>query len=123
MAEPCTQGPRIENLQDDIRELKEITKQHSRDIAELKNHQAETRIYVKQILERLEEQKAVFDILLSAPDRIETLNSAFSSLERKILSIEERSKERESVGKSIREWGGWILAVLMGFLSIYNLLR
>ena len=116
--EPCTQEHKIDAIAEDVRELKETTKQHARDIAELKSGQAETRIYVKQILERLEEQKAVFDILLSAPERIEKLNSAFSSLERKILAIEERAQERESVGKTIREWGGWIIAVIVGLLTI-----
>jgi len=51
---------RFKNIEDDIEELKETVKIHSSDIVELKQNQAETRIYVKQIFERIDDLKVLF---------------------------------------------------------------
>lgn len=51
---------RFKNIESDIEELKETVKIHSNDIVALKQNQAETRIYVKQIFERIDDLKVLF---------------------------------------------------------------
>ncbi|QIB26118.1 hypothetical protein [Caloranaerobacter azorensis] len=58
--EKCLEQRRFQNIEDDLRELKETVKVHSSEIADLKENQAETRIYVKQIFERIEDLKILF---------------------------------------------------------------
>jgi len=55
--EPCTQKDTIANLREDVRELKEQSKAHTGEIGSLKEGHAETRVYVKQIFEKLDDMK------------------------------------------------------------------
>lgn len=57
---PCTEGRRFDNIESDITELKDQVKLNSTNIIELKESHAETRVYVKQIFERIEDIKALF---------------------------------------------------------------
>jgi archaellum component FlaC len=58
--DPCTEKRRFENIESDVKELKDITRAHSNDIIALKEGHAETRIYVKQIFERIDDLKVLF---------------------------------------------------------------
>lgn len=60
MDERCKGCLEIESINDDIKELKATTKEHSGSIGELKESQAESKVYVKQILERLDDLKLMF---------------------------------------------------------------
>lgn len=60
MNERCKECLEIESIKDDIKELKETTKEHSSSIGELKESQAESKIYVKQIFERIDDLKLMF---------------------------------------------------------------
>jgi hypothetical protein len=51
------QEARIDRLEDDVKELKETNKKFAEDITELKEGQAESRIYQKLIMEQLGEIK------------------------------------------------------------------
>lgn len=64
--EPCIQKEVINNLKEEIKELKEQSKVNSRDINNLKESQAETKIYVKQIFERIEDIKAMFTTAMNS---------------------------------------------------------
>lgn len=57
--EPCNQIHRINRLEADVQELKDTDKKHSEDITELKEGQAESRLFQKLILEQLAEIKAM----------------------------------------------------------------
>jgi len=57
--EPYTQKHRIDRLEEDVRELKDTDKKHSEDITELKEGQAESKLFQKLILEQLAEIKAI----------------------------------------------------------------
>ena len=57
--EPCTQTHRIDRLEADVKELKETDKKLSEDVVELKEGQAESRLFQKLILEQLAEIKAM----------------------------------------------------------------
>lgn len=57
--DPCIEKHRIERLESDIKELKEADKKHTEDITELKEGQAESRLFQKLILEQLAEIKAM----------------------------------------------------------------
>lgn len=47
-------------VKEDIKELKETVKSQGTDIISLKENQAETKIYVKQIFERIDDLKVMF---------------------------------------------------------------
>jgi len=66
VVEPCIQKEVINNLKEEIKELKEQSKVNSRDINNLKESQAETKIYVKQIFERIEDIKAMFTTAMNS---------------------------------------------------------
>jgi chromosome segregation ATPase len=51
---------RLETLEKDLQEIKDVIKNHTSDITALKESQAETRVYVKQIFERIEDLKTLF---------------------------------------------------------------
>ena len=51
----CQEGRRFERTEDDIKEIKNEVKTNSVDIQTLKEGHAETRVYVKQIFERIED--------------------------------------------------------------------
>lgn len=57
--EPCVQKDVIENLKEDVRELKEQSRAHAGEIGNLKEGHAETRVYVKQIFEKLDDMKTL----------------------------------------------------------------
>ena len=57
--EPCNQIHRINRLEADVQELKDADKKHSEDITELREGQAESRLFQKLILEQLAEIKAM----------------------------------------------------------------
>jgi len=57
--EQCTERHRIDRLEADVRELRETDKKLSDDIVELKEGQAESRLFQKLILEQLAEIKAM----------------------------------------------------------------
>lgn len=57
--EPCNQIHRINRLEADVQELKDTDKKHSEDITELREGQAESRLFQKLILEQLAEIKAM----------------------------------------------------------------
>lgn len=61
MDEKCSQKHRLTAIESDIKELKESNQCHSKDISDLKESNAETRIYVKQILERIEDLRDMFN--------------------------------------------------------------
>lgn len=56
----CLEGRRFENIEGELKELKETTKNHAVDISKLKESDAETRVYVKQIFERIDDLKVLF---------------------------------------------------------------
>lgn len=56
----CIEERRIKNIEDDIDELKKENKKHAEDIVLIKENQAETRVYVKQIFERIDDLKMLF---------------------------------------------------------------
>jgi len=60
MDDRCKGCLEIVSIKDDIKELKETTKEHSGSIGELKESQAESKIYVKQIFERIDDLKLMF---------------------------------------------------------------
>lgn len=60
MDERCKECLEISSIKEDIKELKDITKEHSESIGELRESQAETKIYVKQIFERIDDLKLMF---------------------------------------------------------------
>lgn len=60
MDERCRECLEINSIKEDIKELKDTTKEHSESIGELKESQAETKIYVKQIFERIDDLKLMF---------------------------------------------------------------
>lgn len=60
MDERCKECLEISSIKEDIKELKDITKEHSENIGELRESQAETKIYVKQIFERIDDLKLMF---------------------------------------------------------------
>ena len=66
MEHQCIQKEVINNLKEEIKELKEQSKVNSRDINNLKESQAETKIYVKQIFERIEDIKAMFTTAMNS---------------------------------------------------------
>lgn len=47
-------------VKEDVKELKETVKSQGTDIISLKENQAETKIYVKQIFERIDDLKVMF---------------------------------------------------------------
>lgn len=61
MDDKCTQKHRLNAIESDIKELKEQSQCHVKDISELKESNAETKIYVKQILEKIEDLKDMFN--------------------------------------------------------------
>lgn len=46
----------------------------------------------------------------------ETLNDCI----RRITAIEERALGRHGAGKAVREWGGWIVAILAFLYTLYK---
>jgi uncharacterized protein (UPF0305 family) len=49
----------VDNIKSDIKELKESSKQHDKDIINLKESNIELKIYIKQIFEKIDEVKAM----------------------------------------------------------------
>jgi chromosome segregation ATPase len=49
----------IENIKSDIKELKEVSKQHTSEIVSLKESDIELKVYVKQIFEKIDEMKVM----------------------------------------------------------------
>lgn len=60
LSDPCTNERRFCNIEEDIRELKDQNITMLMDISSLKEDRAETRVYVKQIFERLDDLKEIF---------------------------------------------------------------
>lgn len=56
----CNQDLRLRALEKDIDELKKNDKKQDEEISTLKTNQAETKVYVKQILERIDDLKVLF---------------------------------------------------------------
>lgn len=61
MNNECNQKHRLTAIEKDIKELKEADQCHVKDISTLKESNAETRVYVKQILERIEDLRDMFN--------------------------------------------------------------
>ena len=64
--EPCSEKQRLERIERDVRELQASSKEQDDKLGKLAEGQAETRIYLKQIFDRLEDLKVLFQ---SARDR------------------------------------------------------
>lgn len=46
------------------------------------------------------------------------LRDDLANVEKRITTIEQQAKGRHSVGKAVREWGGWLIAVLAFVFNI-----
>ncbi len=55
----CLEQRRFERIENDIKEIKDNMKVNYTDIQNLKESQAEARVYVKQIFERMDDIKAM----------------------------------------------------------------
>ncbi|KGK88054.1 hypothetical protein [Clostridium sp. HMP27] len=53
----CIEQGTLHNIQEDIKELKDMVREHDKSIVTLRESQAETKIYVKQIFERIDDLK------------------------------------------------------------------
>ncbi|MFA5715303.1 MAG: hypothetical protein WC998_06165 [Candidatus Paceibacterota bacterium] len=79
--EPCGQKDVIDNLREDVRELKEQSKSHASEIGSLKEGHAETRVYVKQIFEKIDDMKTLLKGQAeSAINAVTKTNSTWSSV-------------------------------------------
>lgn len=56
----CISERRFLNVEEDIRELKEKDKEHDKEINVLKENNAENRVYVKQIFDKIEDLTVLF---------------------------------------------------------------
>lgn len=57
--EQCTENRRFDNIEADITEIKLQLKANTTDIIQLKESSAETKVYVKQIFERIDDLKVL----------------------------------------------------------------
>lgn len=70
--EPCTQIHRIERLEQDIKGLQKTDREHAKDIGELKEGQAENRMFQRLILDQLAEIKTLINVKKSSPEKPST---------------------------------------------------
>ncbi|KRQ86067.1 hypothetical protein ABG79_02199 [Caloramator mitchellensis] len=69
--EKCIEQRRFESIEKDIQEIKATISIHAKEISDLKEGQAETRVYVKQIFNRLDELKEMFELFTTTKDNTE----------------------------------------------------
>ena len=55
----CKQTHRLDRVEADLRDVEGTLREHGKDLQGLKEGQAETRVYVKHIFERLDELKVM----------------------------------------------------------------
>ena len=79
----------------------------------------------RDLFERINEMQTEFRDLRSEMRETRTMIRQYNGLrekveevERKVDDMEARAEGRNSVGKAIREWGGWIIAFIT-FLFLF----
>lgn len=78
------------------------------------------------------DNKDLFEMIQDLRDELKTtsklvkeynnLRGTLNDLIRRVTSMEEQAAGRHSVGKSIREWGGWIIGLIMFLITIYTVI-
>lgn len=69
MEHDCTQKHRIDRLEKDVEELQKAQRSQGGEISEIKENQAEQRVYVKQIFEMIGEMKVMIRERDNKPDK------------------------------------------------------
>lgn len=65
----CKMIDKIKYIENDIKELKDNNREHSKDMANLKESHMETKIYIKQIFESLTNLTATLKGLTEKPEK------------------------------------------------------
>lgn len=74
----------------------------------------------KDLFEMLQEIKAQVQTMIRVAKEYNGLRQSLNDCIRRVTAMEERAVGRYTVGKAIREWGGWFVALLAFLISLYK---
>lgn len=73
----------------------------------------------KDLFEMVQSLKVDLAETTKAVREYNNLRQTLNDVIRRVTCIEERSLGRHSVGKGIREWGGWVVGIIALMISLY----
>lgn len=74
----------------------------------------------KELFEMFQGLKDELKITRDAVKKYNDIRSNLNDVMTRLTAIEERAIGRYSVGKAIREWGGWLVAVFSFLFALYK---
>lgn len=73
----------------------------------------------KDLFEMIQGLKQDLNETLITIKKYNGLWEKFDNVDHRLTAIEQQAVGRSTVGRSIREWGGWIVAIISLLMSIY----
>ena len=75
----------------------------------------------KELFEMFQALKDELKITRDAVRKYNDIRINLNSVMERVTAIEQRAIGRYNVGKAIREWGGWIVAILSFWFTLHRL--
>ncbi len=73
----------------------------------------------KDLFEMLQEIKVQVQTMIRVAKEYNDLRQSLNDCIRRVTAIEERSIGRYTLGKGIRDWGGWFVGLLAFLVSLF----
>lgn len=74
----------------------------------------------KDLYEMLRDLRDETQTMIRVAKEYNDLRKTLNDLIRRVTAIEERALGRYSAGKAIRDWGGWVVAILAFIYAVYK---
>lgn len=74
----------------------------------------------KDLYEMVRDLREEVQTMIRVAKEYNSLRETLNDCIRRITAIEERALGRYSAGKAVREWGGWIVAILAFLYTLYK---
>lgn len=74
----------------------------------------------KDLYEMLRDLRDETQTMIRVAKEYNDLRKTLNDLIRRVTAIEERALGRYNAGKAIRDWGGWIVAVMAFIYALYK---
>lgn len=74
----------------------------------------------KDLFEMLQDIKGETQTMIRAAKEYNGLRQSLNDCIRRVTAMEEQAIGRYTVGKAVRDWGGWFVALLAFLISLYK---
>lgn len=72
----------------------------------------------KELFEMFQELKGELKITTEAVKRYNNIRHDLNSVMERLLAIEQQAVGRYTTGKAVREWGGWVVAIVSVLVTL-----